>query len=245
MHGFVTIFKSRAFKISLMIGLFITSALIILAMLLGNAAGNFVIQVESGDLAKSIAITDKEDDKVYTNRLVTPGMVGMTNTTPRYFLGGDTYRVQEPILKKLTEPLGQTITDETVYIYTFYIVNTGTGALNINLRMNYSNVEKEFDEVIRVLTYNEEEEDVHIYQKADTADHIYQYYPFTPEPFENTTTGIVYNERTFISATAEGSSEPSRIKYSVFFWIEGQDPECDARVYDGTIKFSLDISIVQ
>ena len=60
MKSFVTIFRSKAFMFTLMIGLFLTSFLIIVAMLLGNQSGNFVIQVENGDVNKSISITDDE-----------------------------------------------------------------------------------------------------------------------------------------------------------------------------------------
>ena len=33
------------------------------------------------------------------------------------------------------------------------------------------------------------------------------------------------------------------MKYSVFFWLEGNDPECDERVMGGTIKFDLTVSV--
>ena len=105
MKSFVTIFRSKAFMFTLMIGLFLTSFLIIVAMLLGNQSGNFVIQVENGDVNKSISITDDEEDRVYTNMLTVEGMRGMSNTTPRAFLGGTKYQQQITTLKNHVKEL--------------------------------------------------------------------------------------------------------------------------------------------
>lgn len=235
MKKYVTVFKSNTFKFVLMLGLFLTSALIILAMLLGNESGNFVIQVESGDVEKSIAITDDPDDKVYTNRLEADGFSGMTCTTPRYFLHGDTYSEQEPRLKELTTELGRTVTDETLFVYTFYIVNTSNTAMNLDLSMTFSNVTNEFDKAIRIMTYNETHEDVHIYQAADVEPYEYQYYPYTPDYFPSAMTA--FTQKVPMTADVE------KVKYSVLFWLEGQDPEADERLFNGTIKFSLTLKV--
>lgn len=231
----VSIVKKSALKLVLLVGSFLASGLIILAMVLGNESGNFVIQVESGDVEKSIAITDDPDDKVYTNRLEAGGFTGMTCTTPRYFLNGDTYSEQEPLLKELTSNLGRTITEETLFIYTFYIVNTSNTAMNIDISMSLSNVTNEFDKAIRVMTYNETQEDVHIYQAPDETPQEYQYYPYTPEYFPNATTAFIQKVPLTVDV--------DRIKYSVLFWIEGQDPEGDERLFDGTIKLSMTLKV--
>jgi hypothetical protein len=34
------------------------------------------------------------------------------------------------------------------------------------------------------------------------------------------------------------------IKYSVLFWLEGNDPDCVDSILNGTIKFSLKLSIL-
>ena len=69
-YKFISLFRSKSFKRITAVILLITSVLIVLVMLLGNQSGNFVVKVESGDAAKSIAITDSYDDRVYTNKLV-------------------------------------------------------------------------------------------------------------------------------------------------------------------------------
>jgi len=231
----ISIVRKSALKLVLLIGSFLASGLIILAMVLGNESGNFVIQVESGDVEKSIAITDDPNDKVYTNRLEAGGFSGMTCTTPRYFLNGDDYKEQEPLLKELTTDLGRTITKETLFIYTCYIVNTSDAAMNIDIEMSLSNVTNQFDKAIRIMTYNETQEDVHIYQAVDETPREYQYYPYTPEYFVNDMT--VFTQKVPLTVDVD------KIKYSVLFWIEGQDPEGDERLFDGTIKLSMTLKV--
>ena len=237
--GFVRIFKTKAFKFSLAIGLLITSILIILAMLLGNESGNFVVKVESGDAAKSIAITDSMTDRVYTNKLVVPGMLGMTNSTPRWFLEGDTSDQQHVGIKTITKELGEHTTEE-YYSYTFLIVNTSSTALTIKLHMMYSNVTNYVDQAVRVMTYDDDSEAIHIYQMADANIKEYAYYPTTPEYFGNQ--GAVYDEYATIPPT-EDPENPVYIKYSIFFWLEGQDDDCVEKIYNGTIKFALTCSV--
>ena len=39
--------------------------------------------------------------------------------------------------------------------------------------------------------------------------------------------------------------EPNEyIKYSVLFWLEGNDPDCVDSILGGTVKFSLKLSIL-
>ncbi len=242
MKKFISVFKSKSFKWILLLTLLVTSILIILVMLLGNQSGNFVVKVESGDANKSIAITDIYEDRVYTNKLVANGIEGMTNTTPRWFLDGDTEEEQNIGLKKLTTELGNTIDDSTAYIYTFLIVNTGNNAVTINLEMNVSNTSNGVDDAIRVMSYNDDSESINIYQKADVSDTVYAYYPAQPTLFlsEN----VVYNESVTVLPTTD-PEKPSFIKYSVIFWLEGQDPECTEAIFNGTIRFSLKCSVSQ
>lgn len=237
--GFVRIFKSKAFKFSLAIGLLITSILIILAMLLGNESGNFVVKVESGDATKSIAITDSMTDRVYTNKLVVPGMLGMTNSTPRWFLEGDTSAQQHIGIKNITKELGEH-TSEEYYSYTFLIVNTSSAALTVKLHMIYSNVTNYVDQAVRVMTYDDDSEAIHIYQLADPNVKEYAYYPATPQNFGSQ--GTVYDEYATIPATTDPEN-PEYFKYSVFFWLEGQDDDCVEKIYNGTIKFALTCSV--
>ena len=226
-----------------MIGLFATSVLIILAMLLGNESGNFVIQVEDDDVEKSIGVTENIEDNAYSKRLVVDGMKNFSDNTPLYFLG-NTVSDQQSALKALTAEAGRKVSGDNLYVYTFYIVNTGGGALNIDIEMTLSNVTKGMDNAIRVMTYNETDEEIHIYQKKDEEEATYSYYLLeAPTVFSGG--NKVFNESAVLrSSTPE---EKGYIKYSVLYWLEGQDPECtnvgEKSIASGTIKFGLNIKV--
>lgn len=242
MKKFVSIFKTNAFKITLMIGLFITSALIILAMLLGNASGNFVIQVEDGSADKSIAITDDLESPVYVSKIVTEGAAGMTCTNPASFLESkDPVKQQQKVIEYASTS-GRTYTTETVYIYTFYIVNTGNQACNIDINLDISNIVGDIDKAIRIMTYNPASQSnqgqLRIYQAKDDIPTDYLY-PVTPIIFEDDRR--IFSQQEFLSAgTAEN---PYYIPYTIFMWLDGDDPEADERLYLSSIKFALEIAV--
>lgn len=244
MRTFVSLFRNMAFRTVLMIGLFLTSVLIILAMLLGNESGNFVIQVEDGDVEKSIGVTENIEDGVYPRRLIVEGMKNISDNTPLYFLGS-TYEAQQQRLKEHTLEPGRKIDGDNLYIYTFYIVNTGSKALNLDIEMTMSNITKGMDNAIRILTYNETDEIVHIYQKKDEEPAEYSYYLLN-EVTTFTSGTKAFNESAVLrSGTPE---DKGYIKYSVLYWLEGQDPECTNEgaksIASGTIKFNLNIKVV-
>ena len=165
----VSLFKSRSFKIALAIILFIAAVLIILAMMLGNEAGQFVIRVQSGAADKSIAITDNEDyeDTTYYAKTKTvPGIDNMLDYSPSYFL---TSGYKE--LNEYANVIGEQNVDNSLYVYTFYIINTsGAGnSVGVNISLSYSNVTNHADEIVRVLTYYQSAtvSDPRVYQKED------------------------------------------------------------------------------
>ncbi len=249
MKSFVSIFKSSAFKIALLVGLCLTSLLIILAMLLGNESGNFVFQVEDGDIEKSISITENLEGEYYS-RLVAEGQKSWLDTTLGKFLGGDgkdptdAYNIQYNKLVELTSVPGRQVIDNYLYIYTFYIVNTGSSVLDLSIQMNMSNITKGLDGAIRILTFNEADTQINIYQKKDEETVVYpNYYISQPKTFASSSR--VYSEEAFVRTSENGSK--NYIKYSVLFWLEGNDPDCvnegPKSVAGGTIKFNVDIKV--
>ncbi|MCR5349579.1 MAG: hypothetical protein K6E20_02665, partial [Acholeplasmatales bacterium] len=60
--------------------------------------------------------------------------------------------------------------------------------------------------------------------------------------------GVVFrNQNYIIGQTASEQSETGEagnyLKYSVFFWLEGKDPDCDEDILAGTIKFDLTVAV--
>lgn len=236
----VSIFRSTAFKITACIALFLTSLLIAMAMLLGEHAGTFVIRVQSGDVEKSIHITENDDYTLGHSKTLRPtGFDNMTDYSPEYFIEDGFAEVYE-----LTSETGLHTHDNCLYIYTFYIVNTGSGAVGVDIEMNVKNPTNDLDDLVRVMSFYDYNGRVsaNIYQKPDTLDNggYPTYNVIAPRPFVSNT--IAYQESVNINFM-EGQNA---VKYSVFFWLEGNDPDSLTNAkhyYGGTIEFELNIKV--
>ena len=224
---------------ALLILLFVAAALIIMAMMLGQQAGQFVIRAQSGDISKSIAVTTELDNKEsYQPSLTVEGMDEMNDYSPEYFLQAD-YQT----LRKLCSTPGLTNHDNnSLYIYTFYIINTSvSGGVGVNVTLKYSNVTRYLDEIVRVLTYYEtyNVSDPQVYQKPDSLERAqkvsdelhkndavkpvitsidYPRYILTPNPFvdsANNSQGTVFNNQQINIGYGDGMDY---VKYTIMFW---------------------------
>ena len=261
---FVTLFKSNAFKIVLLAGLFITSALIIIAMLLGKEAGTFVIRVQDGDVNRSIAITldnPEDPDAELTSKLNAPGIENFTDYNPVWFLDKDYVTLNE-----FTEETGRYLhgdpvngTGSALYVYTFYLVNTSPAStVNVNVKLDISSVTKHLDDLARIMTYQvsmDGVETLNVYQKADVMPEgvtswselnknqtgetwAYNGYIIPPKLFASKS--VAFNDQEISLNIGE------YCKYSVFFWLEGEDPDSAynaERFYGATISFDLSFNL--
>lgn len=258
----VSLFKGKAFKIALLVALFLTSLIIALAMLLGREAGTFVIRVQDGDLDKSIAITidDPSVKGSYTSKLSAPGVSGFTDYSPEYFLEAgwselDRIQQEYPGLYTVGDFAGATKNHENdaklensvgccLYVYTFYIVNTGVGQVGVNVSMSYDRVTRGLDKCIRIMTYAKDyyTSDPQIYQRPDDVEVEYDKYVIKPKSFAEIgdSSGVVFNDQHFNIDFQEGSNY---LGYSIFFWIEGNDPDESTEIFGATINFSVNVSV--
>lgn len=251
---FVSLFRTTGFKVIAFAALLATSVLIALAMLLGNEAGQFVIRVRDDSLDKSIALTvgDYNDSNTYSSTLQADGMTGMSDYSAPYFI-----KLGYNDLDEITATTGHYRNDgASLYAYTFYIVNTTPDGSNvgIDVDMSYSKVTNDVDKVIRVMTYaySSNTATPEIYQAREkddvNIDYVKDYdYVIEPQFFETEETagGRVFSKQHYIIGTtaSEATQKVNYMKYSVFFWLEGNDPECDEHIKGGTIKFELTVSV--
>ena len=231
----VSIFKNTSLKITALIGLFLSSLLIIIALSIGNEAGNFVVQVESGTVTKSLSITENlEDDTTYVDRIVTSGIKNISDNAPQLFMPNGLSDV-----KNLCKRPGINSSDPDLYVYTFYVVNTCDQDINLEFNMKITTVHNNLDKAIRIMTYNETNESINIYQAKDEVEKDYIYYKYQPKLFIDDTTAFT---ETYTLKSNEVDNH--YIKYSVFIWIEGEDPDCNESIYMSAIKLQLDIKVL-
>ena len=248
MKKIVFIFHSSAFKIGMLIALFTISAMIIIAILMGNEAGSFVVRVQNTDTDRSIALTESMDKDKYKllPRLNAGSKDNMTDCSPRYFLDQDYKTIRDNFYKQDGLYKAEFL-EESVYAYSFYLVNDGRTTVGVDMKMTCSNITRQLDEVIRVMTYYEYNgtQVAHIYQKPDTIPATYDHYNVgTVENFISTTEifNIDGNDKLILS-NAEGNNY---VKYLVIMWLEGDDPDSDRlgkELYGGSMSFNLDFKV--
>jgi len=252
---FVSLFGTTSFKIIAFLILFITSLMIALAMLLGKEAGNFVIRVQDGVSDKSISLSvgDPKDSSSWTSKLEAEGMTGMTDYTASYFVKYG-YSDLDAICEQTGPYRGE---GNCLYAYTFYIINTSpSGNVGVNLTLNYSNVSNSVDKAIRVMTYARTDSYAvpEIFMAKENYDYgttedgkpydPYSEYIIQPSDFDGE--GVVFRNKNYIIGqyASEGSKEGGNtLKYSIFFWLEGKDPDCNDDILAGTIKFDLTVAV--
>ena len=144
-----------------------------------------------------------------------------------------------------------------LYCYTFYVINTGASNIPVNIKMTYkdSNDKNGIGTIARFMTYTKDEagaERAIIYYKQgyDKDNNIKEqnaFYPhfkgLTTAPFDDTNAldgRYVFNdEYVYLDVN-------NYVKYSVFFWLDGDDPDLQldqSRFHNQTINFSLELSV--
>jgi hypothetical protein len=215
--------------ISIFLGLSVATAAL---TYYGQNVGNFVVGVT--DEATDLGLTLSEDpDFAYDKpRLIGPSIV---NVKP---IGYD--MIVSDYSKNAD---GAYVSENGNYMgYTFYVKNVGEEAVNVELSISIKEATKNVDKVIRAWVF-EGKDDISgtVYQKADSVDHDY------PDSYSRTAEFV---DDTKIMVSSIPKFLPNEVKkYTVIFWIEGEDPDCvstgDASILEGTIKFSMTFKILE
>lgn len=223
----VSLFKKPMFLVGLFSALFFSSLIISLAVYMGHESGNFVIQIEGGDLEKALMISETLDEQG-KNRLEAPGYSGLSHSTYSFFSEkiDDYVRIE-----------GGSVDEKThVYHYSFYILNKGQTSVDVQASLSYSSIRNNVDQAIRVLTIASTTDEIKLYQATDTEDCDYGVdYPRTTSFIDN---GTVFEE-SYLALEPE-----DYIRYSILIWLEGKDPDCTDEILNGAIKFTMKLSIL-
>ena len=112
--------------------------------------------------------------------------------------------------------------------YTFYIENQGEETLNYWYEISIVDVIKNVDEAIRIIVYHNNERTVYAKVNGDTK-----------EAEKNTEK--FYSEKIAV-LESRTSFKPNDIdKFTVVFFLEGDDPDCIDTLIGGEIKMRMDI----
>ena len=176
MKTFVSLFGSKAFKFGLLACLFVTSALIAIAMILGKEAGYFSIRVQNGDAIKTITLSlDPNDEMAYTTGLDADAIDDFDQTSPDYILSDNMRGV-----KGVHQSERGAFRLQKAYGYSFYVINTTSNGQPVTVEMTLNITKKDgLERAIRVLTfYQSNGQDVfNVYQMEDDIEKDYSKVP--------------------------------------------------------------------
>lgn len=262
----VSLFRTTPVKIALLVVLFLTSVLIALAMLLGREAGTFVIRVK--DTTKtSIGITTGDPlTSQKETRLSAPAAMKMDCASPAYFISAKGYdrlneiQANNPGVFYGTGSLDNSTTELSknseglccFYVYTFYIVNTGETPAGFDVRMTYNGATQGLENAIRIMTYAKDEntQDPRIYWNPDTettypdgSEVRYRGYSFAPTPIAFTNLSDSGDSGDVFSKEHYTLNVDDYMAYSIYMWIEGDDPEATDALHGAVINFEMEITV--
>ncbi len=250
MKSFISLFNTKVFKIGLLVALFITAALIAIAMILGKESGYFTIRVQNGDALKSIALAlDPSDEKAYSTGLDAKAIDDFDQTSPTY-LFADQFAA---ITKLHTAPAGD-ISYEKTYGYSFYVVNTTSNNQDVTVELKLTMSKDDgLSDAIRVMTYYEMggRQNFKVYQKTDTDSNgnpitvNYEAYDMITArnalvEFSSSSSTIFTGDQIVIN----GDAGSNYVRYTILFWLEGDDPDCDEGILGKSARFELEADVL-
>lgn len=250
MKTIVSLFHNKVFKFGLLFALFVTAALIAIAMILGKESGYFTIRVQNGDALKSIALSlDPDNEKDYTTGLDAKAIDDFDQTSPAYLFANQFAKIGE-----LHRERGDISFDKT-YGYSFYIVNTTSNFQDVTVRLKLTMTKDDgLSKAIRVMTYYEESgvQNFRVYQMTDDTATTYTAYSMIDARnarkyfnagdslvFDTNSVGDNSNENIHISGKGA-----NYIKYTILFWLEGDDPDCNEDILGKSARFQLEADVV-
>ena len=171
MKTIVSLFHNKVFKFGLLFALFVTAALIAIAMILGKESGYFTIRVQNGDALKSIALAlDPANEKEYTTGYDAKAIDDFDQTSPTYLFAEKNGKSFAAI-DDLHNATPGDINLEKTYGYSFYIMNTTSNFQDVTVRLKLTMSKDDgLSDAIRVMTYytSDDVQNFRVYQKTDT-----------------------------------------------------------------------------
>ena len=130
--------------------------------------------------------------------------------------------------ENINENNGGSHNGDNYIAYTFYIENQGKETLNYWYEISIEDVIKNVDEAVRIIIYHNDEKTVYAKKNADTKK-------------EEPDTKSFYSEKIAVLESRK-KFEPNKIdKFTVVFFLEGDDHDCIDTIIGGEIKMRMDI----
>ncbi|MBQ9900185.1 MAG: hypothetical protein IJM36_03530 [Acholeplasmatales bacterium] len=252
MKTIVSLFHNKVFKFGLLFALFVTAALIAIAMILGKESGYFTIRVQNGDALKSIALAlDPANEKEYTTGYDAKAIDDFDQTSPTYLFAEKNGKSFAAI-DDLHNATPGDINLEKTYGYSFYIMNTTSNFQDVTVRLKLTMSKDDgLSDAIRVMTYYTSDgvQNFRVYQKTDTISTTYTAYSMIDSRnarkyFDDGDSTIFDTNTVNENIVISGNAGSNYVRYTILFWLEGDDPECNENILGKSARFQLEADVV-
>lgn len=178
---------------------------------------NFTISIDPNFTNdKGIILYDDIEVKKSTRKLYVENMGFMDNISIKW------------LPKDISSSTGGSHNGDNYIAYTFYIENQGEKDINYWYEIHIDDVIKNVDEAIRIIVYRNENQTVYAKLNSDSK---------KAEP----DTVAFYSEKIAVLESRTGFKPGDIDKFTVVFFLEGDDPDCVDALIGGEIKMKMDI----
>lgn len=195
--------------------LFLVVVYFILSVIYEGA--NFTISLDKEFTAtKGITLYNNMDEKNAVRRLYVENEGFMDNISINW------------LPKDINENSGGSHNGDNYIAYTFYIENQGEETINYWYEISIQDVIKNVDEAIRIIIYHNNNRTVYAKKNADTN-------------LEEPGTKGFYSDKIAVLEFRKDFNPNDIDKFTVVFFLEGDDPDCIDTLIGGEIKMRMDI----
>lgn len=202
------------------------------------------IQSQSNDVKLALNPADEKDVRTK----LTSDIVKLDQTSPTYLFAEENGKQLAEVAKVYNNEIYGDYVIEKVHSYSFYLLNTNSNKQDSTAKLKLGIVKDESNQsaAVRVMTYYEmgDTQYFKVYQKVDTdsngnaIDFKYAAYDMVEAKnalikFPKDASTVFSNEEVVISG--------NYLKYTILFWLEGDDPDCNEAMLSKRIKFKLTI----
>jgi len=202
------------------------------------------IQCESNDVKLAYNPADEKDVRTK----LTSDNVRLDQTSPTYLFAEENGKQLAEVAKVYNNEIYGNYVIEKVHSYSFYLLNTNSNKQDSTAKLKLDIVKDEDNQsaAVRVMTYYEMGDNQYfkVYQEVDTdsngnpIDFKYAAYDTVEAKnalikFPKDASIVFSNEEVVISG--------NYLKYTILFWLEGDDPDCNEAMLSKRIKFKLTI----
>lgn len=204
------------------------SVIMYLLTLYGSSSGNFMIATDPDAYQRGIILSETSDFQEPMSRLFATSISNVTDMT---------YDNLE--FDKIMEAEGDYFDPFNTYLaYNFYLKNNGKETVTVEYSLTIQEMNRDVAEAIRFVFI--EDGYIRMYQKPDAAPKEYQF-KVNRKPDEI----IEFTDPDVFRLQSADFAPESVKQFTIIIYLEGSDDDCNDNILGGSLRASMQFSIVE